>query len=220
MRKESCKWYWQTSIRVQKQPSRGVLGKSCSENMQQTYRRIPMPECDFNKVASLRHGCSPVNLLHIFRTPFPKNTSEGLLLRVLEREVLVQKTNCFLTRLIWDCKRRDTNLVMSWINYRKTCDMVPYRWIKKCLELFLLTKNMHKFLGKSMEGMVEKWDLILGPSGPLGLPIPQDPMDPRDSQSIWTLGPPETSGPQNRWEITSTIWHSESQYSAVVLDLL
>ena len=29
---------------------------------------------------TLRHGCSPVNLLHIFRTPFPNNTSEGLLL--------------------------------------------------------------------------------------------------------------------------------------------
>ena len=28
----------------------------------------------------LRHGCSPVNLQHIFRTPFPKNTSGGLLL--------------------------------------------------------------------------------------------------------------------------------------------
>ena len=28
----------------------------------------------------LRHGCSPVNLLHIFRTPFSKNTSGGLLL--------------------------------------------------------------------------------------------------------------------------------------------
>ena len=30
-----------------------------------------MPKCDFNKVA----GCSPVNLLHIFRTPFRKNTA-------------------------------------------------------------------------------------------------------------------------------------------------
>ena len=42
-----------------------------------------MPKCDFNKVASnfvevaLGHGCSPVNLQHIFRKPFPKNTSEG-----------------------------------------------------------------------------------------------------------------------------------------------
>ena len=29
---------------------------------------------------TLRHGCSPVNLLHIFRTPSPRNTSEWLLL--------------------------------------------------------------------------------------------------------------------------------------------
>ena len=29
---------------------------------------------------ALRHECSPVNLLHIFRTPFPKNTFGGLLL--------------------------------------------------------------------------------------------------------------------------------------------
>ena len=67
----------------QKQPSRGVLKKRCFENMQQTYMRTPMPKCDFNKVAkqsnvieiALRHGCSPVNVLHIFLTPFPKNTS-------------------------------------------------------------------------------------------------------------------------------------------------
>ena len=38
-----------------------------------------MPRRDFNKVA-LRRGCSPVNLLHIFRTFFAKNTSERLLL--------------------------------------------------------------------------------------------------------------------------------------------
>ena len=45
-----------------------------------------MPKCDFSKVVkqlyeiSLRHGCSPVSLLHVFRTPFPKNTSGWLLL--------------------------------------------------------------------------------------------------------------------------------------------
>ena len=47
-----------------------------------------MPKCDFNKVASnfieitLQHTYSPVNLLHIFRTPFLKNTSGRLLLTV------------------------------------------------------------------------------------------------------------------------------------------
>ena len=45
-----------------------------------------MPKCDFNEIASnfieiaLWQGCSPINLLYIFRTPFPKNTSGGLLL--------------------------------------------------------------------------------------------------------------------------------------------
>ena len=37
-------------VHLQKQPSRGVLSKRCSENMQQIYRRTPMPKCDFNKV--------------------------------------------------------------------------------------------------------------------------------------------------------------------------
>ena len=31
-------------------------------------------QSNFIEIA-LRHGCSHVNLLHIFRTPFPKNTS-------------------------------------------------------------------------------------------------------------------------------------------------
>ena len=35
----------------QKQPSKCVLRKRCSENMQQVYRRTLMPKCDCNKVA-------------------------------------------------------------------------------------------------------------------------------------------------------------------------
>ena len=34
---------------MQKQPSRDVLRKKCYENMQQIYRRIPMPKCDLLK---------------------------------------------------------------------------------------------------------------------------------------------------------------------------
>ena len=73
-----------------KQPSRGVLRKMCSENMQQIYRRTPMSKCDFNKAikamqssfieTSLRLGRSPVNLLQISRTSFPEKNSGGLLL--------------------------------------------------------------------------------------------------------------------------------------------
>ena len=44
-----------------------------------------MQKCDFNKVSGSieitpLHRCSPVNLLHIFRTPFHRNTSGWLLL--------------------------------------------------------------------------------------------------------------------------------------------
>ena len=35
-------------------------------------------QSNFIEIA-LQHGCSPVNLLYIFRIRFPKNTSEGLL---------------------------------------------------------------------------------------------------------------------------------------------
>ena len=35
--------------------------------------------CNVTEIV-LQNGCSLVNLLHIFRTPFPKNPSEGLLL--------------------------------------------------------------------------------------------------------------------------------------------
>ena len=34
---------------IQKQPTRGVLRKKCSENMQQIYRRTPMAKCDLLK---------------------------------------------------------------------------------------------------------------------------------------------------------------------------
>ena len=39
-------------------------------------------QSNFIEIA-LWHGCSFVNLLHIFRTPFPKNTSGGLLLKLI-----------------------------------------------------------------------------------------------------------------------------------------
>ena len=63
------------------EPPRYIPRKRCSENMEQIYRRIPIPKCDFIKI-TLRRGCSSVNLLHIFRTPFTKNTSGCLLLSI------------------------------------------------------------------------------------------------------------------------------------------
>ena len=85
----SAWWSITCLINWQRQSPRGILSKMCSENMQQIYRKTPMPKCYFNKVAlqlywnHTRHGCSPVNLQRIFRTPFTKNTSGQLPLRTL-----------------------------------------------------------------------------------------------------------------------------------------
>ena len=63
------------------------LKKRCTENMQQIYRRTSIPKYDFSKVAL---GCSPVNLLHIFRTPFLKKTSGRLLLTKIIFKVIMK----------------------------------------------------------------------------------------------------------------------------------
>ena len=81
-RKTSLMWFWCLYRCLWKQSSRGVLKKSCSGNMQQIYWRKPMLKCvisitflsNFIEIA-FRQGSSHVNLLYIFRTPFPKNTS-------------------------------------------------------------------------------------------------------------------------------------------------
>ena len=43
-------------------------------------------QSNFIEIA-LQHGCSPVNLLHIFRTSFPKNTSRRLLLNKAVKKI-------------------------------------------------------------------------------------------------------------------------------------
>ena len=57
--------------------------------------------CIFIEIA-FRHGCFPVNLLHIFRTPFLKNTSGRLLLDIHARELITHRHFTFLS--IYYCR--------------------------------------------------------------------------------------------------------------------
>ena len=78
----------------QKHPPEVFCEKGVLKNFAKFTGKYLSQSLFFNKVAGLKsakqsnfieitlwHGSSPVNLLHIFRTPFSKNTSGGLFLR-------------------------------------------------------------------------------------------------------------------------------------------
>ena len=81
----SCDWcyfcYASYVSKKQKQPSRGFFRKRCfeicskfiGEHPCQSVISIKLP-CNFIEIR-LRFGCSPVSLIHIFRTPFAQRTS-------------------------------------------------------------------------------------------------------------------------------------------------
>ena len=70
--------YRQVSAEFQKEPRKNVLGikKDIWEKVSKFYFAI---ETNWYKT----YGCSPVNLLLVFRTPFPRNTSEWLRLHIV-----------------------------------------------------------------------------------------------------------------------------------------
>ena len=56
-----------------------ICSKCTGEHPRRSVISIKLPS-SFIEI-TLRHGCSPVNLLHVFRKPFVKNTSGRLLLK-------------------------------------------------------------------------------------------------------------------------------------------
>ena len=124
----------------QKQPSRGILRKKCSENIQQIYRRTPMPKCDFNKVLGLVHWCSTVSLLHIFRTHFPKNTFGRLLLNIIFRQYLF--CECI--------RRKETWHVFFAVKKDKIQPQKFLQFQKQSPEVFYAKSVLRNFTGKHL----------------------------------------------------------------------
>ena len=94
-------------VEFQKQPYRGVLRKSCSEicskfTGEHPYRNVISIKllCNFTEIA-FWHRCSPVSLLHIFRTPFAKNTSGGLLLEFEKIKLINHFDNRYSKKIIY-----------------------------------------------------------------------------------------------------------------------
>ena len=77
------------------------LGKAVlkiySKFTEQPCRRVISIKLQSNSIKiTLRHGCSPVSLLHNFKIPFPKNTSGRLLLNAARKILLLNSMNTHL----------------------------------------------------------------------------------------------------------------------------
>ena len=84
---------YQAKCKIQKQPARGsqpevFLGKGvpkiCSKfTGEHPCRSVILIKLLYNFMEiALRHSCSPVNMVHIFRTPVSRNTSGWLFLKI------------------------------------------------------------------------------------------------------------------------------------------
>jgi len=56
-----------------------------------------------------------------------------------------------------DCKRRNKNLSIAWIDYQKAFDCIPRSWVEKSTELVGVNNKIVRFCKFS----VEKWNTKL-----------------------------------------------------------
>ena len=88
---------YQVLSMIQKQPSRGAFqAELCPSQIVISIKLL----CKFVEI-TLRHGWSPVNLLYIFKPPFPKNTSGWLLLMITSIVSLFLPVNRFKCDDYW-----------------------------------------------------------------------------------------------------------------------
>ena len=119
-----------TKISSPKQPSRGFLKKAVIKIFRKFTGEHPCRSVISIKLLSnffeiaLRHWCFPVNLLHIFRTPFYKNTYGGMLLMITfflttvsYIEVLGYTHSTWITVLARDCCDVAKFFIMTIVNY-------------------------------------------------------------------------------------------------------
>jgi hypothetical protein len=68
------------------------------------------------------------------------------------------KDQLMISKAIYeDCRRRNKNLSITWIDYQKTFDSVPHSWVEKSIELVGVNSKIVRFCELSME----KWNTSL-----------------------------------------------------------
>jgi len=56
------------------------------------------------------------------------------------------KDQLMISKAIYeDCRRRNKNLSIAWIDYQKVCDSVPHSWVEKSIELVGVNSKIVRF---------------------------------------------------------------------------
>jgi hypothetical protein len=62
------------------------------------------------------------------------------------------KDQLMISKAIYeDCRRRNKNLIISWIHYQKAFDSVPHSWVEKSIEFVGVNSKIVRFCKLSME---------------------------------------------------------------------
>ena len=62
------------------------------------------------------------------------------------------KDQLMISKTIYeDCRRRNKNLSIAWIDYQKAFDSVPHNWVKKSIELVGVNSKIVRFCNLCME---------------------------------------------------------------------
>ena len=62
------------------------------------------------------------------------------------------KDQLMISKAIYeDCRRRNKNLLMAWIDYQRAFDSVPHSWVEKSIELVGVNSKIGRFCKLSME---------------------------------------------------------------------
>ena len=70
-------------------------------------------------------------------------------------QLLIDKT------VMNDCRKRHTNLGMTWVDYKKAYDMIPHSWIIEGLKFANVADNLVNFIERSMKS----WNINVSSNG-------------------------------------------------------
>ena len=96
-------------------------------------------EHPYRSEITLRHGCSPVNFLHIFIIYFPKNTSGWLLLKIPTND-LVKLAEFVLKSNLFELKNENKKQIS------RTAPPYAYIYMDKTKTDFLKTQELQPFV--------------------------------------------------------------------------